>query len=81
MNFPFIDPENRGPLTQASEAELIALRAAIANGDAKRRDGEALPVAFEGAYLGAARSHAYLVLDGIPNFLIDERVELSGPLK
>lgn len=73
------DPETHAPLTPASEAELAALRAAVAAGRARRRDGRAIP-AFDAAFLGADRRAAYLVEDGIPNFVIDERVELDQPL-
>jgi uncharacterized protein YbaR (Trm112 family) len=73
------DPETRGPLTRASDDELQALRAALAAGTARRRDG-APAGAFESAFLRADRRVAYLVEAGIPNFVVDEGVELDAPL-
>jgi len=73
------DPETHEPLSRASEAELRALRAALAGGKARRQDGA--PVgAFEGAFLPPSRRVAYLVQDGVPNFVIAERVELDATL-
>lgn len=72
------DPETHAPVTRASEAELARLRAAIADGTARRRDGSPLPASIDGAYLAPGGRVAYLVEDGIPNFVIDERLELPG---
>ncbi|UJR80067.1 hypothetical protein [Sandaracinus amylolyticus] len=73
------DPETRKPLSRASEADLAKLRGAIDAGRARRRDGHAIP-AFEGAFLTTDRKVAYLVENGVPNFVIDERVELDAPV-
>lgn len=73
------DPETHGALVRATAPELDALRAAIAEGRARRRDGAPVP-AFEGAYLRADRRVAYLVEEGVPDFVIEERVELERPL-
>lgn len=73
------DPETHAPLTAASEADLALLRAAIARGAARRRDGGAVPT-FEAAFLTADRKVAYLVEGGIPNFVVDERIELDRAL-
>ena len=35
---------------------------------------------FEGAFLPPSRRPAYPIRDGIPNFLLEERLELSEPL-
>jgi len=73
------DPETHAPLGRASDDDLAKLRAAIAAGSARRRDGS--PIAsFEGAFLRASRDVAYLVEDGVPNFVVEERVELDAPL-
>lgn len=73
------DPETHAALTRATDADLEALRSAIAEGRARRRDGATVPT-FEGAFLRADRKAAYLVESGIPNFVIDERIELDAPL-
>ena len=73
------DPETHEPLTLASDAELSALRSAVGTGKARRRDGQSPGVAFEGALL-RGRKVAYLIEGGIPNLLIDERLELEDSL-
>jgi uncharacterized protein YbaR (Trm112 family) len=73
------DPETHEPLTLASDAELGALRAAIGSGKARRRDGQAPSSSFEGALL-CGRKFAYLIEGGIPNLLVEERLELDGAL-
>jgi uncharacterized protein YbaR (Trm112 family) len=75
-----VDPEDHGPLERATEAALEELRAAIAEGRARRRNGAPIG-AFEGAFLARGRSVAYLIEDGVPNFVIDERVEIAGGLR
>ena len=70
----YVDPEDRSPLHLADPAELAALKKDVADAKAKRADGAAIPE-FEGAYLTPDGSRAYLIIDGIPNFLVPERVE------
>jgi uncharacterized protein YbaR (Trm112 family) len=74
------DPETREPLTSASDAEVAALKSAIAAGSAKRRDGKAPSTSFEGALLSQGRKVAYTVEAGIPNLLVEERLELTSAL-
>jgi len=74
------DPETHAPLSLATPSELSALREALRTGKAKRHDGKAAPEDFEAALLTAQRNVAYLIQGGIPNLLIDERLELSQPL-
>lgn len=74
------DPETHEPLTVATEAQLEALRQAIASGSAARADGQPVPTPFDAALLSQGGKVAYLVRDGIANFLVDERVELGSPL-
>jgi uncharacterized protein YbaR (Trm112 family) len=74
------DPETHEPLTLASEAELAALKAAVAGGKARRRDGQGPAGSFDGALLRKGGKVAYLIEGGIPNLLIDERLELDAPL-
>ena len=74
------DPETREPLSAASEAEVAALKSAVATGQARRRDGKTPSTSFEGALLSQGRKVAYTVEGGIPNLLVDERLELTTPL-
>lgn len=74
------DPETHEPLALANESEVSALKSAIESGKAKRKNGQGAPLAFEGALLSQGRRVAYLIEGGIPNLLIDERVELSEAL-
>lgn len=70
----YVDPEDRSPLHLADPSELRALQQDIEAAKAKRADGADVP-AFDSAYLTEDGSRAYLVIDGIPNFLVTERVE------
>ncbi len=74
------DPETHEPLTQASEGDLRALAAAVREGRAARKSGQPLPPELEGALLSQGRRVAYVIENGIPNLLIEERLELSQPL-
>lgn len=74
------DPETHAALVQATEGDLARLHQAIASGEARRRDGKPPATAFEGALLGQDRRVVYLVAGGIPNLLIDERLELASAL-
>lgn len=73
-------PETHGPLSLADAEQLVRLRAAVDTGAAKRRDGQPVTSDFEGALLGQDRRVAYLIRAGIPNLLLDERLELSAAL-
>lgn len=74
------DPETHEPLSLASEAELSKLRDAVRKGGLARRSGQQIKGDFEGALLSQQKRVAYLIEDGIPNLLIDERVELADAL-
>ena len=74
------DPETHEGLALASEAEVAQLKAAVAEGAARRRDGKPAGTSFEGALLSQGRRVAYLIDAGIPNLLIDERLELKSAL-
>lgn len=74
------DPETHEGLTLASEGELAALREALRSGQARRRDGKPAAESFEGALLSQGRRVVYLIDAGIPNLLIDERLELASAL-
>ena len=77
-DLPFVCPETHAPLTRADAATLEALRSALTAGSA-RHTGTA-PATFDGAYLTPDRRRAYLVVEGIPVFLVGERVEIGGGL-
>jgi uncharacterized protein YbaR (Trm112 family) len=76
-----VDPETKGPLRLANEAELTRLRAALEAGSARRHDGKPPGASFEAAFLAQEGAVAYVVEEGIPVFLIDERLDLSPPLE
>ncbi|MET0285780.1 MAG: hypothetical protein ABW352_14970 [Polyangiales bacterium] len=74
------DPETHEPLALADAGQLTRLRAAIQDGSAKRRGGQPAAADFDGALLSQGQRVAYLIAGGIPNLLIDERLELSKAL-
>ncbi len=73
----FVCPETHQQLRLASVRELEAIREAIRENRASRGDGLSPPTSFEAAYVTEQREYAYLVVDGVPNFLLSERLELS----
>ena len=74
------DPETHEALTLASESDLSLLRTAIQDGRATRRGGQPAEATFEGALLSQGGRVAYLIQAGIPNLLVEERLELSQAL-
>jgi len=76
------DPETHEKVRPASDDEIERLRDAITSGRARRHDAGDLPdpSSFEGAFLSQGGRVAYLVFDGVPSFLIDDRIELDEPL-
>ena len=74
------DPETHEPLLLASDAEIAQLREAVRTGKAVRRGGQAGEANFDGALFSQQKRVAYLIQDGIPNLLIDERLELADAL-
>lgn len=74
------DPETHEPVKLATDEQLATLRERVTKGAARRRDGGELPESFEAALLSQGNRVAYLVADGVPNFLVDDRVELDEPL-
>ncbi len=74
----FVCPETHAPLTLADATTLEALRGALASGGARHTG--TLPAGFDGAYVTADQSVAYLVVEGIPVVLVGERVEIDGGL-
>lgn len=74
-----VDPETREPLRRASQDDLEKLAWMLREGRARRRAGE-LPRRVDGAYLSHGGRWVYPDVDGLPSFLLDERVELDEPL-
>ena len=74
------DPETHEELSLADEGELTLLRAAVREGRAQRRSGQPVHADFDGALLSQGRRVAYLIEAGIPNLLIEERLELAQAL-
>ncbi len=74
------DPETHEGLALADDAQLARLREAVAQGGARRRDGKPVSTGFEGALLSQGGKVAYLIEAGIPNLLIEERLELASAL-
>ncbi len=76
------DPETKAPVALASDSDLAKLRAAIAGSRVRRRNGASIDPSsiheIEGAYLRADRKVAYLIESGIPNFVIEERLEFDS---
>jgi len=76
----FVDPETHGALRPASAAELTELTRRLEAGELRRRDGGGLPSRLDGAYVPEAGSYAYPVVEDVPDFLVDERIEWNGSL-
>lgn len=74
------DPETHKPLTLATDDQVAKLKRAVEQGKAKRRDGKGAGLAFDSALFAQEGRVAYLIEGGIPNLLIDERLELTEAL-
>ena len=75
-----VDPETHERVLRATEAQLEAIRAQIADGTARRHDGGELPQTIDGAYLSRGGRWVYPDVDGFASFLIEERIELAEPV-
>jgi uncharacterized protein YbaR (Trm112 family) len=75
-----VDPETHEPVRVATEDELEDLREALRSGRARQHDGNRHPTHFEAAFLSYGGDRAFLVVDGIPNFLVEERIDIDPPL-
>lgn len=74
------DPLTKAPVRVASDAELEALRVAIAEGRAVRRGGGAPDGTLDGALVTEDGRRAYPVLSGLPHMLVDDALDLDAPL-
>lgn len=73
-------PEDHSTLSEASEAELSVLNAALAGGELKLHDGSVARGPLSGALIRADRARAYAVVDEIPNMLPEEGIVLPEGL-
>ena len=69
-------PETHQPLAMADEAVLAALNARVEEGGVRNRHGDAVKRALEEALVREDGKALYVIEDGIPNLLIDERIDL-----
>lgn len=69
-------PENRTPLSVATSDVLEKLNANIAKGDLKTRGGQPISEPLVSALIREDNTCVYRVDDGIPNMLIDDRIDL-----
>jgi len=78
---PFVDPETHAPLQLASESELRELNRRLKAGELRRRDGGELPSHLDGAFLPDSKMYSYPVVDSVPDFLTNERIECKTKLR
>lgn len=69
-------PEAHQKVSMAGEDLLKDLNAKIKAGTLKNRQGDTVGKAVEGVLVREDGKCAYLIDEGIPNMLIDERVDL-----
>ncbi|MHC4938126.1 MAG: Trm112 family protein [Planctomycetota bacterium] len=69
-------PETHQPVQLADAAMLDSLNSRIKAGELKNHQGEPVQKPVEEALVREDGKCVYLVDDGIPNMLIDERVDL-----
>ena len=69
-------PETHQPVKLADEATLSSLNSRIKSKTLKNRAGQMVEKELTEALVREDGACAYLVDDGIPNMLIDERVDL-----
>jgi len=77
----FVDPETHAALQLASESQLLELARRREAGELRRRDGGELPERLDGAYLPVVGLYAYAIVEGVPNFLANERLEYTSKLE
>jgi uncharacterized protein YbaR (Trm112 family) len=69
-------PEDHQPVRVADEALLKRLNERVKAGAVKNRQGDAVTKPIEEGLVRADGKCLYVVEDGIPNMLIDERIDL-----
>ncbi len=80
LNEVLVDPETKEPLRLATDEERERVVRALRQGRARRHDGGEVSLAIEGAYVSHGGRWIYPVVEGLPSFLIEERIELDEPL-
>ena len=70
-------PSSRQPLREATAAELEAVNAAIAAGEARNRGGNAVDKSIEAGLVPTSGEALYPILDGIPILLSSEAIPLT----
>jgi len=70
-------PENKTPVTLASEALMEQINGAIEAGTLKNRGGEKVDERADGGLVREDRQYCYLIRDDIPIMLIDEAIPLD----
>jgi uncharacterized protein YbaR (Trm112 family) len=70
-------PENHQPVQPADEDLLARLNERVAAGELTNRAGQAVETPIREALVREDGACVYVVEDGIPNMLIDERIDLS----
>ncbi|MCZ6572953.1 MAG: Trm112 family protein [Planctomycetota bacterium] len=69
-------PENHTPVALADAALLQQLNERVKAGALRNRKGDAVGKPIEAALVRDDGKCVYLIEDGIPNMLIDERIDL-----
>lgn len=70
-------PENKTPVTEADEALIDKINAAVATGTLKNRAGEVVDTRIDGGLVREDGAYLYMVRDDIPIMLIDEAIPLE----
>ena len=70
-------PESRQPVAPAPRAAIDRINAAIAEGDARTRSGEAITEPVAEGLIREDGHVLYPVRDGIPIMLIDESIDVA----
>ena len=70
-------PENRTPLSEASDEIITRLNAAIEGGTLKNRDGKAVDEKIDGGLIREDGQYLYPVREEIPIMLIEEGIPLA----
>ena len=71
-------PENHQPVRPAEEELLARLNERVAAGEVRTRAGQAVESPVREALVREDGKCLYVVEDGIPNMLIEERIDLTS---
>lgn len=69
-------PESHDPMTQAEQSLLDEINTRIAAGEVKNHGGEAVSAPLQEGLLREDGKCLYRVDEGIPNLLVDDRIDL-----